>query len=229
MTPMKDTVIILMAKKPQIGRTKTRLYTALSPRQAVEFSEALLLDSIDLVKDLSWSDLALAITPLESVQYFQSITPAGTYLMPVAGENVGQCLAQAIKALLSMGYQKAIALNSDSPSLPLEYLLQASDRLEQSDLVFGPAYDGGYYLVGMTRPIPQIFDGITWSTERVLAQTQERAEELGLSIGLVPPWYDIDTPKDLVRYLVELEQTPPDRLVNSRRVLADIRLRPSWG
>jgi uncharacterized protein len=226
---MNETVIILMAKKPQIGRTKTRLYTALSPRQAVEFSEAMLLDSIDLVKGLSWSDLALAITPLESVLYFQSITPVGTYLTPVVGENIGQCLAQAIKALLSTGYRKAIALNSDSPSLPLEYLLQAADGLERSDLVFGPAYDGGYYLVGMSRPIPQIFEGIAWSTERVLAQTQERAEELGLSIRLISPWYDIDTPKDLVRYMAELEQTPPDRLVNSRRVLADIRLRPGLG
>jgi uncharacterized protein len=226
---VNKTIIIIMAKQPQIGRTKTRLYTALSPQHAVEFSEALLLDSIDLVSGLSWSDLALAITPPGSGHYFQAITPAGTRLVPVAGENIGQCLAQATSALFSMGYRKALALNSDSPSLPADYLMQAADQLAQVDLVLGPAYDGGYYLVGMSRPYPEIFEGIAWSTEQVLAQTLERAQELGLSTALIPPWHDVDTPIDLVRFLAEVEQMPADRLVNSRRALADFSLKPGPG
>lgn len=217
---MKDAVIALMAKQPQVGQTKTRLVPALSPQQAVAMSEALLLDSIALIRDLDWADMALAITPFESKPYFEGITPPGTRLVPVVGEHIGECLVQAINMLLTIGYSKALLLNSDSPTLPPEFLVQAAGLLEHVDLVLGPAEDGGYYLIGMSRPHPGLFEGIAWSTEMVLAQTLDRARELGLNSALTPPWRDVDTADDLARFQDELQNLPLNCLEHSRKLLA---------
>jgi glycosyltransferase A (GT-A) superfamily protein (DUF2064 family) len=89
------------------------------------------------------------------------------------------------------------------------YIVQAAGLLEPVDLVLGPAEDGGYYLIGMSRPHPNLFDGIAWSTKMVLAQTLDRAQELGLNSALTPPWRDVDTADDLARFQDELQNLPP--------------------
>jgi glycosyltransferase A (GT-A) superfamily protein (DUF2064 family) len=70
---------------------------------------------------------------------------------------------------------------------------------EDRQLVFGPSEDGGYYLVGMNQPTPEIFDGMSWSHDQVLAQTTERVTHLGIDFELLPGWFDLDTIKDLER------------------------------
>lgn len=215
---------VIMAKQPLVGKTKTRLCPALTPQQAADLSEALLLDTITLVSQLPGIDLALAITPPSSKVYFAGITPTGTCLLPVEGENIGACLVQAFETLLGMGYRKALAINADSPSLPAQFILQAVDLLDQADLVLGPGEDGGYYLVGMSRLQPGIFAEIAWSTDRVLVQTLERSRQLGLSTALTPPWYDIDTVAELQRLNKDLRELPADRLSNTRRFLAGFNL-----
>ena len=183
---MREAVIIVMAKQPQVGRTKTRLCPPLSWQDAAALYEALLLDTLSLVSALQGIDLAVAITPPESQPYFERIAPAGTLLLPIEGSDIGDCLSQVIKIVLRMGYCKALALNSDGPSLPPEYLQQAIDYLDRYDLVLGPGHDGGYYLVGMRRAASEIFRGIAWSTDKVLSQTLERARALGLQVWLTP-------------------------------------------
>jgi hypothetical protein len=224
---MKEAVIVVMAKQPLVGKTKTRLHPTFSLVEAAELYEALLLDTIDLVASQPWADLAVAITPLESRRYFEAITPEGALLLPVEGQDIGACLAQALGLALEMGYRKALALNSDGPSLPPNYLKLAEEYLEQSDVILGPGEDGGYYLVGIGHVHPAIFEGIAWSTEKVLSQTLERAAGLGLRISLTPPWYDVDKPADVLRLIVELDTLSPDRLPHLRSFLAgmDIRAR----
>ncbi len=87
-------------------------------------------------------------------------------------------------------------------------------------MVLGPSEDGGYYLIGLKRPCPELFQGIAWSTGRVLAQTVERAEALGLSVALTPPWYDVDTASDLDRLRNELASLPAGALLHTRRFFA---------
>jgi len=222
---MKDTLIVVMAKQPLVGKTKTRLVPALSLQEAADLYQALLLDTLAMVSDLPWADLAVAITPPQSRPYFESITSAGTLLLPVEGQDIGACLAQTLDLALQLGYRKVFALNSDGPSVPPEYLGQAVNYLEQADVVLGPGEDGGYYLVGLTQPHPGIFSDITWSTENVLSQTLERAAGLGLRTALTPPWYDVDTPAEVLRLIKELEAISPDRLPNTRRFLGNIDLR----
>src|SRR5262249_40111558 len=111
-----------------------------------------------------------------------------------------------LEDLLSDGYESAAIMNSDSPTLPPEYLKQTFDLLAQPGdrVVLGPADDGGYYLIGLKHPHRPLFDGVTWSTNLVLNQTLERARQIGLDVALLPEWYDVDGASDFERLVREL-------------------------
>jgi uncharacterized protein len=214
---MSEAALVVMAKQPQPERTKTRLCPPFTPLEAAQFYEALLKDTLSLAASIDELHLAVAITPPESHAYFQSIAPAGTLLLPVTGVDIGECLIRALSALLERGYNRALALNADGPSLPPGYLRQAVKALEENDLVLGPGEDGGYYLVGLKKMQVDLFQNITWSTSQVLKQTLLRAESLKLDVAMNLPWYDVDLPADVDRLRQELQHLPPERLVYSRR------------
>jgi glycosyltransferase A (GT-A) superfamily protein (DUF2064 family) len=193
---MRDPVLVIMAKQPAVGRTKTRLCPPLTPAEAVALYEAMLRDTIGLVDGLEGVRLAIAVTPPEATDAFR-----------------------ALGRLLAAGHSRAIALNSDGPTLPAAYLRQAIARLDDADVVLGPSEDGGYYLIGLTQPQPELFQDIEWSTEQVTAQTLARAEAMGLSVALLPPWYDVDTAADLDRFQAELATLPAEALRHTRRFL----------
>ena len=211
--------IVIMAKQPQVGRSKSRLCPPLRPEQAAALAEALLLDTLALVAGLDGVRLAVAITPSEASPYFAGIAPAGTLLLPVAGKHLGDCLSQAMGHLLNLGYSRVLALNADGPSLPPAYLWQVIRALERHDLALGPSQDGGYYTIGMRRLHPALFQNIAWSTSQVLAQTLNIAAASGLSTFLAPPWYDIDTIQDLQRLQASLPALPASSLIHTRRFL----------
>jgi rSAM/selenodomain-associated transferase 1 len=211
-----STTLVVMAKQPRIGFTKTRLCPPFSPQQAAEFYEAMLLDTLTLASSLPEVQLAVAITPATASDYFEQVTPQGTLLLPVAGVNIGDCLAQATDALFAAGFSKVIALNSDGPSLPRDYLLQAIDFLEKNDVVLGPGEDGGYYLIGFKHSYPELFQQIAWSTPQVLNQTLARLRTLALHVALTPTWYDVDTLQEAIRLASELVALPSGLLTHTR-------------
>jgi len=206
-----------MAKQPRVGFTKTRLCPPFELPQAAEFYEALLLDTFSLGSSLPGIQLAAAITPALASDYFERITAPGTLILPIEGADIGECLAQATGHFLAAGYHQVIALNADGPSLPRNYLLQAVKLLDENDVVLGPGEDGGYYLVGIKKAQPEIFQQIRWSTNQVLSQTLARTEALNLVTALTPPWYDVDTALEAIRLATELTHLPPERLTHTRR------------
>lgn len=103
----------------------------------------------------------------------------------------------AERSLSSAQEVRTVLIGSDSPTLPIEYVEQAFEKLREVDCVLGPATDGGYYLIGLRRPIPALFEHIAWSGCHVLQQTVERAAQSNVTVGLLPPWYDIDDLADL--------------------------------
>jgi hypothetical protein len=210
-----------MAKWPAVGQAKSRLSPALTASEAAALYEALLLDTIELAGDLKGVQLAIAITPRSAVDYFRRISPSGTVLLPVAGADIGDCLNQALGRLLADGYVQALALNSDGPTLPIAILRQACAKLEkrENDVVLGPSEDGGYYLIGIKQPHPELFEGISWSTSQVTSQTLAKAKALGLEVARLPPWYDVDTPAELDRLRAELLTLPDTSLRHTRRLL----------
>jgi uncharacterized protein len=218
-----NAALIVMVKQPWAGLSKTRLCPPFTYEEAAGMYEALMRDTFDLASGLSHTVFGVAVSPRGAEDYFRAITPPGTLLLPVEAADTGGCLSQALEKLLGMGFNKAIALCSDGPSLPREYLCQAFDLLNRFDVVFGPAYDGGYYLVGLTRPHPRLFQGIPWSTDLVLTESLAHAARLGLRSALTPPWYDVDTAAEVRELAEELQALPADRLPHTRGFMAQMR------
>src|SRR5262249_27123228 len=94
------------------------------------------------------------------------------------------------------GARQVVVVGTDSPTVPLDHVRGAFKCLESTDVVLGPATDGGYYLIGSSRPVPLIFTHIRWSASEGLRPTIARVGSLSLKLALLPPWYDVDTLDD---------------------------------
>lgn len=214
---MAETALAIMAKKPVVGAAKTRLCPPLQPAEAALLYEALLKDTVELCAGIKDIDLAVAVSPHNATGFFKEITPPGTILLPIDCPDIGKCLEITLGSLLDAGYKKALAINSDGPSLPGDYIISAVELLDNHELVFGPSEDGGYYLIGLKHIHHELFSGIEWSTSMVLDQSISKANSLSLSIALLPAWYDIDTWQDLNRFKKELARLPENELTHSRQ------------
>jgi hypothetical protein len=137
---------------------------------------------------------AIAYGPPDTQPFFLETLPPSIGLIESWFPNFGDCLFKAASELLASGHASAVVLNSDSPTLPTSLLVRTAEILAQPGdrAVLGPSTDGGYYLLGIKAPHRRLFDDIDWSTERVAGQTLERAREIGLSIHVLPAWYDVD-------------------------------------
>ena len=198
---MKPPAVAVMAKVPGTAVVMSRLHTVLTPEQATALYRCVLLDRLDGLATVSDIERVVAFTPPESGDEMAALVPAGFRCVPQQGRDLGERLAGLLAGLLAEGHTAAIAIDSDSPTLPMAHVAEAAKVLNErtADVVIGPADDGGYYLIGMTQPLPQLFDGVAWSTSSVLPTTLARARELGVRPHLLPPWFDVDTERDLIR------------------------------
>ncbi|ACH40683.1 protein of unknown function DUF2064 [Citrifermentans bemidjiense Bem] len=188
--------LAIFAKTPIPGLVKTRLSPPLSLQQGAELYRCMLLDTIARVQKLN-ADTVLFYEG-ES-DFFHKSAPHSTLMRQHDG-GLGTRLEQAFDQLAQLGYDSSVVIGSDAPDLPLVYLEDAFARLEGgSDTVFGPASDGGYYLVGVRGGVGSIFQGIPWSTAKVLETSLKQAQASGFSSTLLPPWYDVDSYQDLLR------------------------------
>ena len=130
-------------------------------------------------------------------------------------------MATAFESAFDSGMEACCIIGTDSPDLPAEYIGKAFDHLDNDevDVVFGPAEDGGYYLLGLKRCWPGLFQDIPWSTEAVLETSIKRAGKLGLRTILLPIWYDLDEMKDLRRLLDSPEAAAPRTREAAHRLL----------
>ncbi len=161
----------------------------------------------------------VAYSPAGLEHLFDGVLARGTQLVLANGETdapddvhgFGRSLWHATQALFAQGHNSVCVLNSDSPTLPTACLVGAARALQGGvdRVVLGPAEDGGYYLLGMTRPHAALYAGIDWSTERVAAQTRAAAARLGLPVDELPAWYDVDDRVALDRLLQEFEAGSP--------------------
>jgi rSAM/selenodomain-associated transferase 1 len=148
----------------------------------------------------------------------------GVRLMEQHGEDLGARMAQAFSSLFAQGYQQVVLVGTDLPVLPATHCTQAFSLLNTHDLVLGPSTDGGYYLIGLRRPVPDLFVGIPWSTEHVFEKTQALATHLGLQMSLLPQVRDLDTADDLLAViedtgLLQSKNCPPSLTNRTASVL----------
>jgi uncharacterized protein len=215
--------VAVMAKVPGAVSVKSRLHAALTAERATELYRCFLLDRLDGLAALAGVAPFVAFTPPEAVAAVAALVPPGVGLLAQEGDDLGERLTRLFDRLLAGGRPGAVALDSDSPTLPMTYVAGAARALAsgESDVVLGPSDDGGYYLVGVRRPQPRLFDGVPWSTADTRAVTLARARELGLTVRLLPGWFDVDTPADLRRLRAELAgRDTPARTAAFVRTLA---------
>jgi hypothetical protein len=198
-----------MAKAPRPGKVKTRLTPPLTPEQASALNICFIRDTtenIQQVTEASNSAGLVVYTPVGDESAFESLLPSGFRLLAQRGDGFGERLLYAAEDLFCCGFSAVCLIDSDSPTLPQDALLQAVERLSRAGdrMVLGGSDDGGYYLIGIKRLHHRLFEQIDWSTERVFGQTLERAREIGLRAELLPTWYDVDDSATLERLRREL-------------------------
>jgi rSAM/selenodomain-associated transferase 1 len=203
-----ESSLIVVAKKPEPGFTKTRLCPPFTIEAAAEFYRCLMLDTLALAAGLHDTDLTLAFTPPQALNYFRDLAPDGFRLIPQRGADLGERLANALAHQLELGYRKVAVLNSDGPTLPLVYLEEAFSKLDHADVTLGVGHDGGYYLLGVKQHHPELFQNIDWSTADVIPQTLEACRRLQLIVHRLPEWYDVDVEEDLARLQRDLLKNP---------------------
>lgn len=194
--------VIVFVKNPIPGEVKTRLTPYLSPEQAASLYRAFLVDWCNALSTISIAHRVIAYTPPEGLSALQTLIGEDPVYIPQVGTSLGERLIAAAWWACDQNYAKFLFVGSDSPTLPIQYVERALDLLESRDIVIGPSMDGGYYLIGFSKhgaslSIPTIFEGIAWSTEVVFRQTLGKVQAVNARLGLLPPWYDVDTPTGL--------------------------------
>ncbi len=201
-------VLIVVAKRPAPGQTKTRLSPPLSPEQASALYECFLRDTLDLMRQVSGVQPVIAYLPEGEREYFSRLAP-DFVLFQQDGHDLGDRLDNALTHYLQMGYRNAAIMDSDSPTLPASCLISAFAMLEDgADTVIGPCDDGGYYLIGLKRSCPRLLRQVRMSTPNVTADTLAVAAEENLQVGLLPTWYDVDDQPSLRHLFAELALAP---------------------
>ncbi len=191
----RDTLLVV-AKQPLPGQTKTRLCPPLSSTQAANLYECFFRDTLDVMRQVQGVQHVIGFLPEDAREYFRQLAPEMDLICQL-GASLGEQLDHLLTRALANGSQRAVVMDSDSPTLPPEYISQAFERLADADVVIGPTRDGGYYLIGMKRPQPHLLRQVQMSTPHVLDDTLALAKSTGLSVSLLPPWYDVDTMADL--------------------------------
>ncbi len=212
--PKSEPCLVVFARAPVAGQVKTRLFSssapagsapggALTAEQAAAVHAAFVADVCCNGARSGIARRRLYVAgDLAHPQLLSAAGEHGYTLHAQAGADLGARMAAAIAAELAAGASAVLLIGTDSPTLPLSYLQQAAAWLHDSaDVVLGPATDGGYYLIGARRPIPELFAaGVSWGTAQVLPTTLQRLRQLaqaGARVALLPFFYDVDTPQDL--------------------------------
>lgn len=201
---MGSDVLIVFVKEPRPGAVKTRLASAIGPEAAADVYRALAEQEIRRTapRPGEYSRLFF-FTPAEARERIQSWLP-GESLWPQGGDDLGARMAGAFAEAFRRGARRAAVIGTDVPWVSRGLVADALSALGEHDVVLGPTADGGYYLLALDRPRPELFGGIAWSTRSVFAATVERAGALGLGVSVLEELPDIDTLEDVRAHWDEL-------------------------
>lgn len=194
---MRGVCLTVLAKAPLPGLAKTRLIPALGSEGAARLAERLLAHTLAQARAAGFERLRLLGSPDATHPAFQAQAD-GAELGAQRGQDLGERMHNALLEGLN-GHARALLIGTDAPRLDAARLRQAAEALRKTDAVFVPALDGGYALVGLrARAQPALFQGMAWSTPRVMADTRQRLQAAGLRHVELDPVGDVDEPDDLV-------------------------------
>ncbi len=215
--------LIVLAKAPAAGVTKTRLCPHLTPEEAAQFAAASLVDTLAVARSVAGCMLLLAHPPGAEEALAALLGDDLPPAFAVLPGDVGAAMYSAIGCAFDHRATQVALIGGDLPSLPPAHIEHAFTRLDDgADVVLGPAEDGGYYLIATTAPHPALFTGISWSTHAVYAQTITKIVAGDLALATLPAWYDIDGVADLRRCARDLAMHPGHPATATRAFLATI-------
>lgn len=199
------TRLIVFAKLPVAGRVKTRLAATIGEASALQVHLRLLEAAFTLAQacgadTLEWRfDDAGAPTDGPSGALLGELAARGWRIAPQRGSELGERMREALETALAAG-ERPVLIGGDCPSLAASDLRDAFRALDSADAVFAPAEDGGYALVGLSRPAASLFEQVPWGTHAVMASTRARAEAAGMHLHLLRTVWDVDVEADLRRW-----------------------------
>jgi uncharacterized protein len=228
----------VMIKAPRPGFSKTRLSPPLAPEEAAQLSRCFLQDMIacfDRVKIEDARAIGVAIyTPKGSESEFVGLLPRQYAMILQRDGEFGYRLWSAVVDLFAVGFGAVCLINSDSPTLPEAFLSSMVSSLldDKSEVAIGPCADGGYYAIGLRRPISELFQQISWSTDKVFAETLAQAKRAGVQPQILLPWYDVDEGSSLDYLMQQLfagPETGQEAAVQSKMYLSALLAKHGWG
>jgi len=242
----------IFAKAPVPGEVKTRLFPYLTPEQAAELHRAFVLDTLAHLKPPQRVKRYIACYPSSTDPFFKQLRQDYQMeLLDQQGDDLGERMGGIVRTLMQSGCDCVVLIGTDSPTLPTSTLKDAFDALQQRPVVLGPSQDGGYYLIGFSQQvrhlalpvtdrgvgaseeqqhrtgphrsmIPQVFEDIPWSTEKVFEITLQKIHDLGLTCEVLPQWFDVDDLNSLKVLKAQLAKQP-DLASNTWAFLQSIR------
>lgn len=196
---MKKDALLLFIKAPLSGKIKTRLQPELNEWQTLILYKAFVEDLIARFKDSTFFDLHIFFYPDNSRSCIETWLGNELNFYPQTGKDLGEKMSDALQWAFEHGYEKALLIGSDIPTLNVARIEEAFNRLEQFDIVIGPTHDGGYCLIGIKEHVPELFENIQWSTNVVLDETLQKVHRYELSGFQLPKENDIDDFEDVLQ------------------------------
>ena len=195
--------LLVWVEEPVPGETKRELAPPLSAQEAADLYECLLQDTVEVVRELASQ---MPVTPFFAYHrqgaepYFRELAPEFR-LVRQRGQELGERLESVLTAVQALGYDQVAAIRADGPGIPSSYLSDTFTLLDdpQTDAVFGPSEDGGYYLIAWERPFPRLLREVQMATSHSLSDTLDLARLEKAGVKLLPSWYVVDSEADLER------------------------------
>ncbi|WP_339864590.1 TIGR04282 family arsenosugar biosynthesis glycosyltransferase [uncultured Algoriphagus sp.] len=188
--------LLIFQKNAEMGKVKTRLAASIGDEAALEAYNQLVDYTHKVVKR----------TPADKILFFSNHLEedlsnySKEYRFELqSGKDLGEKMSNAFQQLFKENYDHLVIIGTDCAEITAKLISAAFETLEESEVVIGPAHDGGYYLLGMRSFIPGLFKGIPWSTDQVAALTKEYLSQNEISFGLLPVLSDVDFEEDWVK------------------------------
>lgn len=213
--------LIVFTREPEPGRTKTRLMPYFSPEQCAELHRCMLKD---ISREMRKADAAIIVAYTSentgNPVLLRSIMGKSTLFIRQRGGDIGSRMQNAIDDILRLGYDNAVLIGTDIPEIKAETINTSFDLLENCDVVIGPTYDGGYYLIGMKTVHPEAFNVESYGGSSVFDETAGYLRKAGLSVRETDTYADLDTKDDLSGFRRRMRKDPRLRRTHTGRFLA---------
>jgi rSAM/selenodomain-associated transferase 1 len=207
---LNDRCLLFFVKYPEKGKVKSRLAAVIGDDSAVSLYKTLVAQMLSTLKEGTFP-LYICFFPKNAQKPIENWLGREYRYIPQNGKDLGERMRNGFLKAFTNGFKRVLLIGSDIPDLPLKSIEEAFVSLERKDVVIGPAFDGGYYLIGFNQSTfsPQVFEGIAWGTKNVFGETMKKLKRFRRVVYTLSYQRDIDTAEDLKRLKGRLSSNHP--------------------